>query len=870
MKNNNTKLLRILFYSLGIIIALALVGYFFIDIIIEFWWFDSINHLLYFVMRDGYRDAIAGFTTLIFGSIFYFNFILVSKNIEHHGFSSEANDNLLIKLLKSRPIKLFIPLSLLLTIPILIPVYTNWETILLYYFSHPSGITDPAYGKDISYYFFSYPVYRLLQQELLVAFSLLCAIVAFLYWHDFRKFRQNKESFPSKAKSHLTVLVIIVVLLQGWAIVLERIELLYEDRHMPVFFGPGMVEMRYDLPLIWLAFFTFLGAALSVIYFIHKHRGLKLIAGFSIAYLVMIGLRQISFIPELIDDYYVKPNPVKAEKRYMQYHIDATLASFGLDQVKQIDYPAASSLTPSASTEISQSLYNIPLWESHLLKDVYEQLQAIKPYFSFSAIATDRYTLGDKEHQVNIATRELSLENLPLGANNWENRHQIYTHGYGAVVTPSAQQANQPVNWFLRDIKQTSAFDKLKISQPEIYYGLGNYEYAIVPNEATSTLGHERDMSPNYMGTGGISISSLWKKLFFSAYLKEPNIIFSGNINNRSKLLFRRNITERITHIAPFLEQDPNPYPVIIKNKLYWIIDAYTTSNMYPLVARVDSPLYQDNENPYSAETLNYIRNSVKIIVDAYNGSVDFYIVDKNDPLISTYSRAFPTLFKDIDTIPKEFLKHLSYPKTQFRMQMEIFARFHQKTPEIFYQQNERLELAHDEPSLPFYLTVDILEKELEINQKKFILVDVYSPYERDNLAYVNIAGCLLSDDCENHYRADIFAYKLPSNVQIEGPAQITAFINQTPEISSQFTLWDQRGSKVIKGRIIIIPIEERILYIQPIYLAATSKTGFPQLARVIVAMNHQAVMDVSLESAFKKLQKRLKPTITHSANEPG
>ena len=863
MKKNNRHFLRILFFGFGITIALAFTAYLLLDLIIDFLWFKSLKYALYFAMREGYRDAITAKITLLFAAIFYVNFILARTNL-NASIPAENNDNLLTRLIKSRSIKFFIPLSFLLTIPILIPVYSNWENLLLFYHSSPSGVADPAYGRDISFYLFSYPVFLLLQQELLASFSLLCIILVFFYWYGFRKNQKGEAKLPSSAKIHLTVLVIVVILLQGWGIVLERIDLLYEDRHLPVFFGPGAVEMSFDLPLIWLTFFAFLGATLSAIYFIHKQRGLKLIAGFSIAYLVLLGVRQLSFIPELIDNYYVKPNPIKAEKRYIQNHIDATVNAFGLNHVKQIDYPAASSLSPNDGAKISRTLYNVPLWESRLLTDVYEQLQAIRTFYNFSDIATDRYTLDDKSYQVNIAARELSLDELPSEANNWKNRHLIYTHGYGVAITPSAQQAGKQTKWFLRDISQNTAYEKLKVIDPEIYYGLGNYEYAIVPNNASNSSREYEDIRPEYTGSGGLVFSSLLNKLAYSVYLAEPNILFSTNLSKKSRLLFNRNISQRIHTIAPFLKQDPNPYPVIIKQKLYWVVDAYTTSDSYPLVAQVDFSFYPEMEEKQS---LNYIRNSVKIVVDAYNGSVDFYIVDKTDPVINAYNKAYPTLFKDIESIPNEFITHLSYPKTLFRLQMDIFARYHQKKPEIFYQQNERLQLAHDEDIMPFYLTIDPLEEKQQSFQQKFVLVDIFSPYQRDNLAFINIAGCILSENCESQYRADIVAYKMPPDVQIEGPAQITGFIDQTPDISRQFTLWNQHGSKVIRGRMIVMPVEEHILYIQPIYLAASSKTGFPQLVRVIVAMNQIVVMDTSLKSAFEKLQQRLQKNTATSAN---
>jgi uncharacterized membrane protein (UPF0182 family) len=759
-----------------------------------------------------------------------------------------------------RSVKVFIPLALLLTIPVSIPVYNNWETVLLYFFSSSSGVTDPAFGKDISFYLFTYPLLEVLQTELLIIFPLVFVITSGFYWLAFKK-NSQPNGFPMAAKVHLTVLIIIVILLQSWSIALERIDLLYEDRHLPVFFGPGAVEMRYQLPLIWLTFFAFLGAALSAIYFIHKHRGGKSIIGFSLLYILMLGLRHFSFIPELIDNFYVQPNPLKAESKYIQYNIDATLNAFKLNAVKQVDYPALSTLTPEQSTEISQSLYNIPLWESHLLANAYEQLQAIQPYFSFSKVATDRYIIEGKDYQVNIAARELSDQKRPVETKSWKHNHLIYTHGFGAVVSPSSQQAGKPLQWFLKDLAFNAVNEQLAVAQPEIYYGAGDYQYAIVPNNAPSALVNEPHIRSDYHGEGGLRISSSLRKLVFSLYLQDTNIFFSDSISRESRLLMRRNIYERIHTIAPFLQLDPNPVPVIVNNKIYWIVDAYTTSNLYPLVQEIASPFpKQYADDP--VESYNYIRNSVKVIVDAYNGAVNFYIVDSTDPIINAYRRAYPTLLKSVDRLPVEFIKHLSYPKKLFQQQMEIYARFHQTIPEVFYQQSERLEMAKldNQPIAPFYLTVDPLEssEHKQSERKKFILVSMLSPYKRDNLSMIAVAGCLFEDHCDHTYRDDIYVYKFPDGVQIDGPEQISALINQTPEISREFSLWNQHGSKVIQGRIIVIPIEELLLYIQPIYLAATNKTGFPQLSRVIVAMNHQAVMDKSLASAFEKLEQKL------------
>ena len=338
-------------------------------------------------------------------------------------------------------------------------------------------------------------------------------------------------------------------------------------------------------------------------------------------------------------------------------------------------------------------------------------------------------------------------------------------------------------------------------------------------------------------------------------------MLFSTSVNNRSRLLILRNIKERIATIAPFLKQDSSPYPVIVDQKIYWIIDAYTTSDLYPVVQPVDSP-FVEHDPEKEPETINYVRNSIKIIVDAYNGSVDFYIVDPDDPIVSAYKSAYPTLFKSMSDMPKQFIRHLSYPQDLFSLQMQIYARYHQTDPNVFYQQSQALQFATMEGNvmIPYYLTIDILDKpgRRESEHEKFVLVNPYSPIGRDNLNSIVLAGCLDVENCNDEYIADIYFYAFPENVQVDGPEQVNALIEQNPEISSLFSLWDQRGSKVIRGRMLILPIEKSILYIQPIYLVSSATTSFPQLARIIVSMNQETAMGNSVESAYKQLEQKL------------
>ncbi|NOQ12979.1 MAG: hypothetical protein GQ583_00670 [Methyloprofundus sp.] len=842
---------------LKIFIALLLAGlfvYFSAESLLELWWFRSLDLEVFFLLRESYAHSVRMSTTVVLTIAVFLNFFIIPRVLSKH--SGDENRGLL-GLLQGHTKWLWL-FSLLVAVSVLSPVYAHWERFLLYFYAAPAELTDPVYGKNISFYLFSYPVYEIIQKDLLWFFALLLGLSGFLYFLYYKK----QKKLPIAAKLHIAILVTILVMLQAWSIALERIDMLYENRHLPVFYGPGFVEMNYYLPLIWLSFLLFLALAMATIYSLYTGKKFKLVAGLGIAYLMLLGIKQIDAIPSMIDEYYVKPNPVAAEARYIQQHIKATSDAFNFADVTEIDYALESSLTPLSHREIKKELHNIPLWDDNLILPVFEQLQSIRPYFGFYQVAVDRYELEGENHQVNLAARELDYQSVASGAKNWRNQHLIYTHGYGMVMSPSSQLANQPMQWLLQNFDQLTEFDKLKIAQPEIYYGLAKYPYAIVPN--TESLKSENktagDMSTDYQGTGGMPVFSILAKAVVSAFLKDERIFFSAGINNKSRILVRRNIFNRIKAIAPFLYLDAEPYPVLVNHKIYWIVDAFTASDRYPLVEPVVLTKAGRKGTPF-----NYARNSVKIIVDAYNGSVNFYVVDKKDPLIKTYQRLYPSLFKELADIPPSFIKHLSYPKAWFTLQMRLYARFHQTDPTIFYQQSEALELSSmdDKPVEPYYLTLDIDEDASTPaeDRQKFVLVSPLSPMGRENLDSVAIAGCLTAVHCKEHYQDDIYIYKFSKQIQVEGPAQISALLNQNPDISKQFSLWDQHGSKVIRGRIIIVPIEHSLLYIQPLYLAADSAEGFPALAKIIVVMNRQSVMADSLELAFEALQQKVQVT---------
>ena len=857
----NMKLLPALIgATLVIAIILYIAAYFiFLDLFVDLWWYQSLKLEAYFWLRLLYKFFLSGGVTLTFFAIFFFHFWVASRYLGLNPQTGVLN-NLASRRRFQRfanafingSAKVYTPISLVLAIFIAIPFYAQWETTLLYFFGSDSGVTESVYGKDVSFYMLSYPTYMLIQQVLLTTASLIFCMVGILYLLEHVLIPDQGAKFPLGAKIHLTVLIGFVVAFVVWGFMLDRYTLLYTNTHEPVFYGPGFIEIRYRLPLIWLGIFAFLATAITagLLVFSEKHR-IKTPFFISLTlFLCAVGLPKVQFIPELIQKYIVNPNPVKTNKPFMQQNIDATLAAYDLKNIKTVDMTIKLDAAKDIETWSTQKHFeNIPVWDREYIIDSYKQLQEIRPYYKFQSVDEDRYFILDHIRQVDLAARELNISKLPPEAQNWENTHLRYTHGYGAVVTPAAQDAEKPLIWYLRDLNMHSDIG-FSVKHPDLYYGQEHYDYAIVPNKLKieGIAGSEDvGMAEVYHGEGGIPIPSLFRKALIALYLKDEKIFFSTNISTESKVKIRRNITERINRLTPFLHLDKDPYLVITNDRFYWIQDAYTLSNKYPVAKPADDDFLEGHQN------FNYIRNSVKIVVDAYDGDVDFYISDPSDAIIKAYSSAYPGLFKSLDKMPVELKKHLRYPRELYFLQMKVYAKYHQLDPDLFYEQAETWQFANvrNQPVLPYYQTMDFGNCN---ETEEFVLINPMTPVNRNNLSMIGIAGTLDKTNCGLDYKPGITIYKFGKEVQVNGPEQIEALTQQDPEISAQFTLWDQRGSLVEMGRMIILPMGNTVLYVQPIYIAST-KNKMPELTRLIVSIGNELVMDTSIWSAFNRLK---------------
>ena len=837
------------FLSLGALYVL--LGLIFTDFIVDAWWFQSLGYSSYFWQRLLYRYLVLAGFTLLFFLVILLNFWVTSRFLGHAPLNAtkpasrlRRGYRRLLEYFRQRSLKFYLFFSLVVAVVVAFPLYHHWEDALLYLFAPPAGLRDPAFGRDVSYYLFSLPIHQLLLRELLLATVFLFLGSALLYWRESRLLAAQERHLPWGAKVHLSGLAGLAFLIGAWFFMLQRYNLLYDQSHIPMFFGPGYAQMRVVLPLIWLSIVFLLAVAVSLIFFIHTRKGLKVVLLSTTLFFLALGALYSPVLPDLVQKYIAAPNQIVRERPFINHNIQATLAAYGLTGVETRNYPISDIPWDVRSAKIQATLRNIPVWDSEVLLEVFKQLQVLHTYYDFNSVDVDRYTVGDVYQQVFLSARELNLQKLPPGARNWVNERLKYTHGNGLVMIPAAQRGEAPMTWFFRDIPPRSAFG-LHIEQPAIYYGLAEFAPVIAPNKSRE-IGYPLDSGSNmlvdYSGTGGVPVASFFRKLIFAFYFKESDIFFTTQTIAKSRMHFRRNIVERIKTLAPFFQLDNDPYIVATSQRLYWIQDAYTTSDRYPY------------SQPYN-DRVNYIRNSVKIVVDAYNGTVDFYLADPRDPIIQAYNRIYPGLLKEIDSMPAELKAHIRYPKDLFDIQMSIYTKYHQSDPEVFYRQEDLWEVPLVASNGRMtrmgsnYLTLNILDKEKD----EFILLTPMTPKARTNLRSLVVAGC------DNPNYGKIVVFNFPRGTLVNGPQQVDAFINQDTGISQNFTLWNQMGSRVVRGKMIIQPIGEAIVYVQPVYLKATEGINIPQLKRLILSKGETAVMEPSLQQGLEALNQRMR-----------
>ncbi len=723
---------------------------------------------------------------------------------------------------------------------------------------------DPVFGMPAEFYMFSLPFINAVFNNVLWFLFLVFAFMV-LVLYVYLRFQEGFYSFsfwvaffsgrmPDRISKGIFLYSLIVIIL--WLFVLGvRItfvtpyHIMFVDNKL--FSGPGYKEVYAVLPVIRIVglLFVFLSLVSVFLLFSNKIRSIVSISG------IVFALSFAAYVvyPSIVEVFIVKPSELDKQKEFIKNNIDSTLVAYGLKEVEEVFFDNKQ-LTPSVISRNSEIIQNLRLWDWKPLGDAYRQIQTIRFYYKFNDIDVDRYYLNGTLRQVMISARELEIDSLPTSSRSWINVHFRYTHGIGVVVSPVNEiMPNGMPKLFVKDIPPVSSYSELSVDEPRIYFGELTDHYIFV-NAAIEEFDYpsfsesgEENVYVKYSGKAGIKIDNFFKKLLFALYLNEDiKILFSEYIKNDTRVIINRDILERVKKIMPFIVYDDDPYIVISKGKLYWIIDGYTVSDSFPYSRYVRG--------------INYIRNAVKVVVDAYNGDVEFYIVDKREPIINVFNTMFDIKLKDLQQMDEDLKRHIRYPEKLLNFQSMVYRVYHMKDPEVFFNQEDVWNIAREiRFGETLYVEPYYIVTKLPKSQKlEFILVVPFTPKDKDNLVGWMAAKC----DPENYGK--IIVFKMPKDRLVFGPLQIEARISQDPEISAQITLWNQQGSRVLRGNMMILPIENSLLYYEPIYLQA-EEAKIPEFRKIAMSDGEKVVWDDDIFKSISKLFSGQKIDVTTS-----
>jgi uncharacterized membrane protein (UPF0182 family) len=761
----------------------------------------------------------------------------------------------------------------------------QWDMVLSYLNQQPFGSTDPIFNRDIGFYVFSLPFYVFVREELLVLFLFAGLVTVIWYIKDggvqfigeFLLAEDRPTSIPrihvtEKVGKHLLVLGGIIVILIAWGYHLKVYGLLYSTQ------GPAFGASYTDIHVKILAYrilmvISFLWC-LFLIYNVFKPKIKLLFLSGAIWFGAILILA--NGLPILVQKFVVKPNELDKESPYIAYNIDFTRKAYNLNNIKAVNFVINDRLSAEEIKDHDVTIQNIRIWDERPLLQTYRQIQAIRLYYDFNNVDVDRYLINNRYRQVMLAARELVVNQLPPQAKTWVNRHLIYTHGYGLAMSPVNEVTSEGLpQLMIKDLPPSVDID-LKIDRPEIYYGEKTDEYVLIKTR-TQEFDYpkgDKNVYTYYQGKGGVLIKSFMRRLLFAIEFQDPQILFTTYLGPESRIMFNRRINRRVNAIAPFLAYDTDPYMVVSGGRLFWIQDAYTISNMYPYSKR--------SKSRFMIKRLNYIRNSVKVVIDAYNGDVTYYMIDEKDPILKTYLKIFPNLFKSFTEMPADLKKHIRYPNDLFEIQVNTYTTYHMQDVQVFYNQEDLWEPPDEmygdnrQKMKPYYIIIKLPEGEKE----EFLLMLPFTPSKKDNMI-----GWLAARSDLPHY-GNLLVYKLSKEKLVYGPMQIEARIDQQTEISRELSLWDQRGSRVIRGNLLAIPVSDAFIYVEPIYLQAKQEqtqtplasapqsggksqkqqatrparpgkertAALPELKRVIVALGNRVAMEETLDQALSRV----------------
>ena len=725
---------------------------------------------------------------------------------------------------------------------------SQWQTFALYFNQAPAPTADPIFNKPLSFYLFSLPLYDLVSGWLItLAFVILVATV--VYWFlalpqtALKDARKTASKRPFSAVSIALALFLILLASRAY---LSRFPHLWQEN--ATFSGITYTEANYQLPALYLVCLALLLAAAIALINAFSKRSLR-ISILALALPLAVYVIGVFLVPAYVVSFIVKPNELGRETPYIEHNIAWTRRAFGLEQVELREFQAEPSIEALDLNANRSTLDNIRLWDWRALQDTLKQIQAIRTYYDFPDVDVDRYNVNGTR-QMMVAARELDVKKLPESSRNWINEKLIYTHGYGITMnTANGFTPEGMPRFVISDMPVQSKAPEIKVTRPEIYYGQETNTDVYVKTRQKEFDFPQGDANTytSYEGTGGIRIGGRARRMLLAWALGDlSKLPFSDDVNSESRVLIYRNIRELVNGVAPFLVYDNDPY-IVVNNegRLFWIMDAFTESSSYPY-----SRHYQ-----VAGNSVNYIRNSVKVLIDAYNGTVHFYVFDNTDPLIATYRSTFPTLFEDASQMPADLRAHVRYPETMIKVQGEVYGLYHTQSAKVFFQREDVWNVAQqvglDEQGKKKPQQIDpyfvLMQLPGEQSQNEFVLILPFTPSGRNNL----IGWMAGRSDGENYGK--LLIYNFPQSRLIDGPLQIEARIDQNSQISSQFTLWNQQGSRVLRGHLLVIPIGRALLFVEPIYLKAES-SPMPELRMVVLATQERLGYGQTFDEAMTNL----------------
>lgn len=816
----------------------------------DWWWFSEVGYTQVFMKSLLAKLALFA-SAAVFTAVFLIgNFYLAARSkISWKAVLPAAIAGRAVDVVDRTVKKIALFAGLVLAFFFGLAASAYWQEVLKFISGAPFNAQDPIFGQNIGFYTFSLPAMQAglgLLETLMVIALAGCGFIYFLRGNF--HFTGLTLAAGSKsldrirvdrlARTHLGVLAALLFLALAAGAYLARFNLLTAQSGLV--FGATYTDVSVRMFVFLVSASAAALAAASALYWAWRSKIMP--AVWAVLIYLFVGFFG-PVVPSFVQKFVVAPNELVKETPFIQHNIAATRQAYALDKIEEREISGDKAITAADIGANNLTVKNVRLWDREPLLSTFSQIQEIRTYYEFSQVDNDRYIINGEIRQVMLSPREMASSSLPN--RNWINERLTFTHGYGVAAGPVNQVTPEglPV-LFVKDIPPKSDVKELELKRPEIYYGEMSNDYVVTKTKSLEFdyPKGEENVYATYEGTGGVRMDSLAKRVFYAVKFQSLKLLLSNDITNDSRILYYRTIAERVAKIAPFLTFDRDPYIVIADKRIYWVIDAYTTSDRYPY----------SQPQVLEGKRVNYARNSVKAVIDAFNGSVVFYQADQDDPILKTYSAIFPGMFKPMAEMPAELASHLRYPEDIFALQTAAYSVYHMDDSQIFYNKEDQWEIAAiatdgKGSSSGSMQPRHIIMKLPGETKEEFVLMLPFTPRAKDNLS----AWMVARNDGENYGK--LLVYRFPKDKLVFGPKQIIGRINQDPEISQQISLWSQGGSQVIQGPLLVIPIEESLMYVRPLYLKAESGK-IPELKRVIVAYDNSIAMAGTLEEALSKI----------------